>query len=351
MPLSGCKQRIAQMIRQSRSHAIALAMAVSMALMAGPVLAQSFGSCTVAASSVDIGTVSSLEMAQQNQQSAGVSGLSCSALAALNTSYIKVLVEDSTFTLVGGPDNQVISFSISSTVNGPSLSVGSEVDFSTASPLSLFVGPSGTLPMHFTVSAAPALRAGTYTGSVQLRWYFSICSVGVGPLCSYSNSPGAGRNFLGGLSSWGSGVSVTVGVMLEVENDCAINAPALDFGAAPLVGSFSAVTRTISIRCSAGTEYSVGLSNGNHFEAGSRRMRLGASGNYLRYEIFQGASSSNRWGDQSGERRNSGTAETNPGIYDGSVQQGFIYRAVIDPAQAGPPVGTYVDHVVVDVQF
>jgi spore coat protein U-like protein len=351
MSVNGHKQRFEQPVRWPLAHGIALVMAVLLALAAESAVAQNFGSCTVSASNADIGTVSSLEMAEQNQQSAGVSGLSCSALAVLNVSYIKVLLEDSTFTLVGGPANQTIPFSISSAANGPAMSIGTEVDLSTANVLNLFVGPGGTLPMHFTASATPALRSGTYTGSVQLRWYFSICSVGVGPLCSYSNSPGAARNILGGLSNWGGGVSVTISVTLQVENDCAIDAPALDFGAAPLVGSFSAVTRTINIRCSAGAEYSVGLGNGNHFAAGSRRMRLGATSDYLRYEIFQGVSSSSRWGDQPSERRSSDTAETNPSVYDGSVQQGFTYRAVIDPAQAAPPVGTYVDHVVVDVQF
>src|SRR5690606_7016688 len=102
---------------------------------------------------------------------------------------------------------------------------------------------------------------------------------------------------------------------------------------------------------SAGTEYSVGLSNGNHFAGGSRRMRRGASGDYLRYEIFRDASSQNRWGELAGERRSSATADLNPGVYDGNVQQDFTYRAQIEHAQDTPAAGLYTDSIVLDIEF
>lgn len=314
-------------------------------------LAQTYGSCTVSATNIDLGTVSSLVMAQQHQQSAGEAGIACSSLSLLSPSYIKVLLPTQTLQLVGGPDNQSVPLSVHATDTDPAIPSGHEVDFSESNLLNLFGGPGNTLRLHFRANAIEGLRAGTYTGTVRMRWSYSICSLGLLGVCSYSNSPGATRNILGTLTSWGSGVEVTQTVTLQVQNDCSIHAPALDFGTAPLAGSFSAVNRTISIRCSAGTEYSVGLSNGNHFAGGSRRMRRGASGDYLRYEIFRDASSQNRWGELAGERRSSTTADLNPGVYDGNVQQDFTYRAQIDPAQDTPAAGLYTDSIVLDIEF
>src|SRR5690606_2338105 len=128
-----------------------------------------------------------------------------------------------------------------------------------------------------------------------------------------------------------------------------INAPDLDFGSAPLAGSFSPVTRTIQIRCSAGAAYTVGLDNGSHAQGNVRRMHSG--GNYLAYEIYQSATSPDRWGMLDAERRSSADADNNAGIYDSFTTQGFSYRAEVDPAQATPPAGNYSDTIRLDVEF
>ncbi|WP_443972072.1 Csu type fimbrial protein [Sphingobium sp. CR28] len=130
-----------------------------------------------------------------------------------------------------------------------------------------------------------------------------------------------------------------------------MTAPDLDFGSAPLAGSFAEAIATINIRCSAGASYSVGLSGGNNFDGGWRRMRRAATSDYLRYEIYQLPSSSIRWDSNGSERRNSTSAQVNPGVYDGVTQQGFTYGARIDPAQTTPPVGRYVDNMVLDIEF
>lgn len=166
---------------------------------------------------------------------------------------------------------------------------------------------------------------------------------------SLSESPGFTRPILFTPLAWGSGVPVTVTVSLIVEKDCAITAPDVDFGTVALVSQFVTKTRTISIRCSADTSYTVGLSNGDNYAGGSRRMKLGS--NYLRYELYQGTSGSTRWGPSGGERRSSAAADTNPGTYDGSTLQGFTYRAIVDPGQATPIAGRYADIVLVDIVF
>ena len=80
-------------------------------------------------------------------------------------------------------------------------------------------------------------------------------------------------------------------------------------------------------------------------------MRRAATNDFLRYEIYQAPSSGTRWGGNGSERLSSASAQVNPDIYDGITQQGFTYGARIDPAQTTPPVGQYVDTIVLDIQF
>lgn len=134
-------------------------------------------------------------------------------------------------------------------------------------------------------------------------------------------------------------------------NDCEMNTPPLDFGTAPLAGVFDPATQTIQIRCSRGASYDVGLSDGNHFDGGTRRMRRGASNDYLEYELFQTATAPDRWGSNPGQRRSSTEADINPGVHDGSNWQGFNFRGVINPDQPTPPSGTYTDNIVVEVEI
>lgn len=336
-----------------RMHRICRLLAGLLAVLPGLAAAQTYGNCIVSTASPSLGSMSSFAIAAGAQQASGASGLACTSPSLIGLSFMKVAVVSSTFTLTGGAANQAIPFTVSATPDGPPLGVGAEQDFSALEldVLGLFGGPGGSLPLYFRTVPTAGLRAGTYTGSVNLRWYFSVCT-GIAVLCTFSNSPGFTRGLLNlSVSSWGSGVPVSVNLTLVVENDCALAAPALDFGTAPLAASFPEVTRTITVRCTTGAAYTVGLGDGNHFSAGARRMRRGATSDYLRYEIYQGPGSNDRWGSAAGERRSSAGADANPGVYDATTEQGFTYRARIDPSQDTPPTGVYTDNIVVDVQF
>lgn len=314
--------------------------------------AQTYGSCTVSTSTIALGTASSLVLATDSRQASGSSGFACSLLTVLSTNYVRVRLDSSTLRLTGQglPVDASIPFVVSATANGPAIAVGTESTYVTTDLLNLFLGPGNSIPLYVRTQPTAALRAGTYTGSVVLRWYFSICSVGIGGICVPSQSPGFNRN--ANPVVWGTGVPVTVNISLTVTNDCVINAPALSFGTAPLVASFNPVSGAVFIRCSAGAAYTVGLGNGANYSGGWRRMRRGVTGDYLRYEIYKGPSApTQRWGGVGTERRGSAGAEGFAGVYDGTTQQQFIYRAVIDPTQSTPTAGTYLDTVVVDVQF
>lgn len=203
--------------------------------------------------------------------------------------------------------------------------------------LGLLGGTAADMPMYVRTRPETAgnVAAGIYTDTLTVNWSWSVCSgIGLLGIC-------LGRDT-------GSGTSV-ISLTLEVVPDCAINAPDLDFGSAPLISGFSPVTRTINIRCTKGESYDVGLSDGSHAKGGQRRMQ--AVSGHLAYELYKGVSGAQRWGSQGAQRRAANEAEVNPGSADGQNDQGFVLRGVIDPNQPTPPAGTYTDMVVVDVEF
>lgn len=144
--------------------------------------------------------------------------------------------------------------------------------------------------------------------------------------------------------NWGTGTVVRVSIELRVENDCVITAPDLDFGSAPLTGSFSPVTRTILIRCSAGA----GLDDGLHPLGSTRRMRSGS--NYLPHDIYKTSASPDRWGAVGAARRDSMSADSGSGVYDSVSSEAYTYRAEVLPGPR-PPQGSYGDTIRIDVDF
>lgn len=306
--------------------------------------------CTTSTASTDLGHATSYAAAGAQISGSGSAGLSCDILlAALTAHYVGFQVDASTYQLTG-PGGRTIAYAASLTPNGTALTTGAFQNLSSLSIVSLFSGTNNSIPIYFRTTPTAALRAGIYTGSLDVRWYYSVCSLGVAVCLAYSASPGFVRPVpLVTPINWGAGTPVRINIQLVIDNDCVITAPTLDFGSAPLAGSFNAITRTIQIRCSAGSSYSVGLDNGTHASGTARRMQSGT--NYLNYEIYKTASSSDRWGPFSAERRSSATADTNAGIYDSVTMQGYTYRAVIDPNQITPPSGTYSDRIRVDVEF
>jgi len=323
-----------------------LAAAAAAAAWLAPASAQA---CTTSTTSIDLGARSSFAVATDPQTASGSAGLQCDILlAVLTPHYVGLQIDASTFQL-SGPDGDIITYAASLTPNGTPLTVGNFQNLSSLSLASLFSGTNSSIPFYIRTAATPGLSAGTYSGHIDLRWFYSVCSLGVALCLAHSESPGFVRPILLTPLDWGSGTAVRVNIVLEVENDCIITAPDLDFGQAPLAGSFSPVTRTILIRCSAGAAYSVGLDDGTHASGGIRRMASGS--NYLQYEIYKSVSSPDRWGAIGSARRGSETADSGAGIYDAVTTQGYDYRAEILASQATPPSGNYSDTIRIDVDF
>ncbi|NLD08039.1 MAG: spore coat protein U domain-containing protein [Xanthomonadaceae bacterium] len=177
------------------------------------------------------------------------------------------------------------------------------------------------------------LSAGVYTDTVLMKWSWRLCTAGI--LSCIGWKKGEGES--------------TITINLIVTEDCKISASDINFGSAPVTAAFSDVEGTINIICTKGTFYSAGLSKGDNF-SGSRRMKSGS--NFIDYEIYKGNQAHEVWGNQGSERRDSASADENPGAgWGGTKAQRFNYRAKILPNQPNKPAGTYIDHIMIDVEF
>lgn len=211
---------------------------------------------------------------------------------------------------------------------------GTSYTFNSASLLTLLAGAqlNFNIPLYLRTVPGQTIAAGTYNVTLNLSATYNICT---------------SLNLLGLCLGAQTGTNVVpIATTIVVSNDCTtITAPNVNFGSAPLVGSFSSVSQTINVICSKGSTYTVGLSNGSYASGNVRNMANGV--NRLSYEIYKGTSS-NRWG-ASGTERWSSTTSTS--VSSDGLTRGYNYTARILTTQSTPPAGNYSDSVVVDLAF
>lgn len=196
-----------------------------------------------------------------------------------------------------------------------------------------------TVPIYLRTQMTSNVAAGLYQETFTVAWSIDYCyGLGVGSLC-------AGRQVYA--------ASTSLTINLTVTNDCQITTPNIVFGSAPVVSGFATINQSLNLACTKGSAYTVGLDDGQNVSGGRRRMKS-AAGNYLAYDIFKSGGSV-RWGSLSAARRASTDADINPGNGNGTGNaagsQVFNYNAKVYTDQATPPVGDYVDNVILDVQF
>lgn len=269
-------------------------------------------------------------------------GLQCtgSLLSLLVSSdHFYATITSATSGLVG-PTGDVIPYTIyaDNTTSYP-ISRGVQFDFARngiIDALGLLNGTSPkTVPLYFTTVVGANVAAGVYQETLNIAWSWNYCSgIGIGNLC-------LGRDIGSGNQS--------IVVSLTVTNDCQITTPNISFGSAPVVAGFGTVNQSVSLSCTKGSTYTVGLDDGQNVSGGRRRMKSAAN-NYLAYDIFKSAGAV-RWGSLSTARRASSDADVNPGAGTGTGSQVFNYNAKVYTDQATPPAATYTDNVILDVQF
>ena len=201
--------------------------------------------------------------------------------------------------------------------------------------LGLLGGTPKAVPLYIRTQVGSNVAAGLYQETLSLSWAWNYCEgIAIGGLC-------IGRDNASG--------SQTLTVSLTVTNDCQITTPNISFGSAPVVAGFATVSQSLSVSCTKGSNYTVGLDDGLNVASGRRRMKSTAN-NYLAYDIFKSAGSV-RWGASGAARRASTDADVNPGAGTGTGSQVFNYNAKVYTDQATPPAASYTDSVILDVQF
>ncbi|MFK3773703.1 spore coat protein U domain-containing protein [Pseudomonas sp. NPDC089406] len=269
-------------------------------------------------------------------------GLQCtgSLLSLLvSTDHIYATITATTGGLVG-PTGDVIPYTIyaNNTTSYP-ITRGTQFDFARNNlidALGLLNGNTPkTVPLFMRTVVGANVAAGTYTETLNIAWAWNYCAgIGLGNIC-LGRDNGAGNQ--------------TVTVTLTVTNDCQITTPNISFGSAPVVAGFATVNQSVSLSCTKGSAYTVGLDDGQNVSGGRRRMKSG-TGNYLAYDIFKSAGTT-RWGSVGAARRSSSDANVNPGNGTGTGSQVFNYNAKVYTDQATPPAGSYLDNVILDVAF
>ena len=322
-----------------------LAAPLLLALAMQPVMA-----CTITSTAnISLGSKTSFDArAAASNAGSGGSGIACPAiLGLLSNQYIFLTVDSLSSVLTNAVTGDTIAFTMATTPGGSPLAVGTSGNLAAGGLLNL--APStGDIALFASLGAAGNVAAGTYTGTLVLRWHYATCAnISAVGICigGWTRSTGINESCLLGLCTLnqgtlpGAGVAVTVTVTLTITKDCRFSADNVDFGSAPFVQSFNPVVGNLRITCTKGTTYSVGLSAGGAPSGGRRRMSSGL--NRLEYDVYRPGNT--LW--TSTQRVDQATPAS------GSAAEVFPYEARIYTDQATPPPGTYTDSLIIDVVF
>ncbi len=128
-------------------------------------------------------------------------------------------------------------------------------------------------------------------------------------------------------------------VTSSVSSRCSISAVAFSFGV--YNGRQNDQISTVSVTCTTGTAYRIGLDNGRYYLAPHRRMKHRDSANYLNYELYRDAARTMRWGnDDASDLHMTG---------NGTAQHINVYGRV--PGGQTGPNGSYTNTTTVTVNF
>lgn len=313
-------------------------------LLTGSTALQQAVACTTTASDINLGTTSSLTLPTTTSQAAGAGGLTCAgSLQLLTGVYLRATLLSNTLVLTGDQGGSVPFTVYSDSGYTQAMLTGQTATLAGANLLA--IGGSGiSVPLYARTQLGANVPAGTYTGTISVRWYWAICPSGLLNICTWDTSPGVVQpTGLGCVlnctpTNWGTGELAQISIKLIVTKACQLSTlSAVDFGAQALVSQFAQRTQTVVVRCTNTEGFTLGFGNGQNYQAPWRQLASG--NNRLRYNIY----------------RTDGTTIVNtaapfPAIGTGASQS-FDFKAIIDPTQANVPVGTYIDNVVLTVSY
>jgi spore coat protein U-like protein len=143
--------------------------------------------------------------------------------------------------------------------------------------------------------------------------------------------------------------TTTLPVSANVTSNCLVTASTMAFGVYTQAAGNINQTSTVSVRCSAGTGFNVGLNAGTTPGASvtTRRMQNGAS--RLAYSLFSNAGRTINWGNTVGTNTVAGTGA---GFAPANVRTLTVYGRIVDnTANRGIPAGAYTDTITATVTY
>jgi spore coat protein U-like protein len=135
--------------------------------------------------------------------------------------------------------------------------------------------------------------------------------------------------------------TTTYSVTATVQSTCVISGNTLAFGT--YTGSAIPMTTTLSVTCSSGTTYNVGLNAGTASGATvTARAMTGPGGATLNYAMYQDTNHTTNWGQTVG-------TDTEAGTGNGSAQTLTVYGQLA--AGQYPAPGSYSDTITATVTY
>ena len=142
-----------------------------------------------------------------------------------------------------------------------------------------------------------------------------------------------------------------LGVQVTITASCTIAASTLNFGSVSgtaLLLSVATATANVSVTCSSGTPYSIGMDNG--LNASGSQRRLAGGGNFLAYGLFTDVTRLIALTGATDAVTCTLVGSCLLGTGNGSAQSSTVYGAIATIGTA-PAAGTYTDTVTMTVTF
>lgn len=155
----------------------------------------------------------------------------------------------------------------------------------------------------------------------------------------------------GSVSALAGTATSNLTAQITITASCTINAATLDFGSNPgttLVAANIDASSTVSVTCTSGSPYSIGMDNGANASGTQRRMKTGA--NFLNYNLYVDAGRTNAWTTAASSSTCTTANSCALGTGNGSAQSVSIYGRVPSIGTA-PPAGAYSDTVLMTITY
>jgi spore coat protein U-like protein len=290
-------------------------------------------SCTVSATSLAFGDVTSNLLANAVSQTTGTISYSCTGFT--KNSNMTVCLALDTY-------NASNTRSMTSGANTLNYQLYSNNTYSTAWG---DAANGGIVTVHLATNGSGAASGSTTVYAQVLTGQTTT------PAGTYSQTfPGGGNNILtaaNGIAAscttiTGNSANISFTTTATVSNQCTLTVGSLNFGSVSSLALSVAATATISVQCTSGDAYIVGLNAGSGSGA-TIAARLMTSGvQTVIYSLYQNSAHTTLWGNTAGTNTEAGTGS-------GSSQTLTVYGLV--PVQVVPAAATFTDTVLVTVTY